>query len=91
MYSGRESSVFPSEALAEKHAFTLLPKQRNCSLLRQRLGGWVVVDASEAGAECFLTFVNDPHGSRPFANTYFDRNAVLHVKGMPSRSEERPR
>ena len=60
----------------------MLPQQRNYSLLRQRDGGWVVVDASESSAECFLSFVNDPSGARHYANTYFDCNAVLKLKSL---------
>ena len=82
-YTGKESSLFATEALAQEYAYTtMLPQQRNYSLLRQRDGGWVVVDASESSAECFLSFVNDPSGARHYANTYFDCNAVLKLKSL---------
>jgi hypothetical protein len=82
MYTGTESRWFVTQALAEAHAKSMTPKQRNYSLLRKRGDGWVVVDASESSAEGFLTFVNDPHKQRTFANTYFTDHAVLRLKTL---------
>ena len=79
--------MFPSSKLAEDYAFTLPRGKRDYALVCKRGSGWVVVDASANGPECFLAFVNDPHGHRgKYSNTYFDDDGSLHVKSnVPAR------
>ena len=80
VYSGNESLPFAMESSAEAYAFTLPLEQRNFVLLRKRLGGWAVVDASVAHDECFVRFVNDPHNTNREANTRFNAHAVLSTR-----------
>jgi hypothetical protein len=84
-YTGKESSLFATQDLAEEYASSMPSAQRNYSLLCKRNGGWVVVDGSDAGDEGFLSFVNDPHGVRNHANTFFDDGGKLCLKSVPSK------